>query len=61
MKLVIINYGAGNIQSIMFYRKIRYKAILSNDPEIKAADKVIFPCRRGEFSNENAFGQWTRR
>jgi glutamine amidotransferase len=30
---------------------------LSNDPaEIKAAD-VIFP-GVGEFSNENAFGQW---
>jgi glutamine amidotransferase len=60
MKLVIINYGAGNIQSIMFaIERLGYKAILSNDPaEIKAADKVIFPCRRGEFSNENAFGQW---
>jgi glutamine amidotransferase len=44
MKLVIINYGAGNIQSIMFAIERGYKAILSNDPaEIKAADKVIFP------------------
>ncbi|NRT14742.1 glutamine amidotransferase [Flavobacterium sp. 28A] len=43
--LVIINYGAGNIQSIMFaIERLGYKAILSNDPaEIKAADKVIFP------------------
>lgn len=45
MKLVIINYGAGNIQSIMFaIERLGYKAVLSNDPdEIKAADKVIFP------------------
>jgi glutamine amidotransferase len=43
--LVIINYGAGNIQSIMFaIERLGYKAVLSNDPaEIKAADKVIFP------------------
>jgi imidazoleglycerol phosphate synthase glutamine amidotransferase subunit HisH len=62
MKLVIINYGAGNIQSMFAIERLGYKAILSNDPaEIKAADKVIFPGRRGEFSNENAFGQWTRR
>jgi len=45
MKIVIINYGAGNIQSIKFaIERLGYKAILSNDPEeIKAADKVIFP------------------
>jgi glutamine amidotransferase len=45
MKLVIINYGAGNIQSIMFaIERLGYKAVLSNDPaEIMAADKVIFP------------------
>jgi imidazole glycerol-phosphate synthase subunit HisH len=45
MKIVIINYGAGNIQSIMFaIERLGYKAILSNNPdEIKAADKVIFP------------------
>jgi glutamine amidotransferase len=45
MKIVIINYGAGNIQSIMFaIERLGFKAILSNDPdEIKAADKVIFP------------------
>ena len=43
--LVIINYGAGNIQSIMFaIERLGYKAVLSNNPEeIKAADKVIFP------------------
>ncbi|MFL9829598.1 imidazole glycerol phosphate synthase subunit HisH [Flavobacterium sp. ST-87] len=45
MKIVIINYGAGNIQSIIFaIERLGYKAVLSNDPaEIKAADKVIFP------------------
>lgn len=45
MKIVIINYGAGNIQSILFaIERLGYKAILSNNPdEIKAADKVIFP------------------
>tara|TARA_R110002126_G_scaffold261953_1_gene404794 strand:+ start:260 stop:841 length:582 start_codon:yes stop_codon:yes gene_type:complete len=45
MKIVIINYGAGNIQSIMFaIERLGFKATLSNIPaEIKAADKVIFP------------------
>ena len=45
MKIVIINYGAGNIQSIMFaIERLGFKASLSNNPEeIKAADKVIFP------------------
>ncbi len=45
MKIVIINYGAGNIQSIKFaIQRLGYEAVLSNDPEeIKAADKVIFP------------------
>lgn len=45
MKIVIINYGAGNIQSIMFaIERLGYKAVLSNNlDEIKAADKVIFP------------------
>ena len=43
--LVIINYGAGNIQSIMFaIERLGFKAVLSNDPEeIQQADKVIFP------------------
>ncbi|MES2578868.1 MAG: imidazole glycerol phosphate synthase subunit HisH [Bacteroidota bacterium] len=45
MKIVIINYGAGNIQSIMFaIERLGFKAVLSNNPdEIKAADKIIFP------------------
>lgn len=45
MKIVIVNYGAGNIQSIKFaIERLGYEAILSNNPEeIKSADKVIFP------------------
>lgn len=45
MKIVIINYGAGNIQSIKFaFKRLGYNAVLSNDvTEIRTADKVIFP------------------
>ena len=45
MRLVIINYGAGNIKSIQFaFNRLGYDAVLSNSPEeIKAANKVIFP------------------
>lgn len=45
MKLVIIDYGAGNIKSIQFaFKRLGYDAILSNnEDEIKAADKVVFP------------------
>tara|TARA_R110002049_G_scaffold87533_2_gene221927 strand:- start:18388 stop:18969 length:582 start_codon:yes stop_codon:yes gene_type:complete len=45
MKLIIINYGAGNIKSIQFaFKRLGFEAVLSNNPEeILAADKVIFP------------------
>lgn len=45
MKIVIINYGAGNIQSIKFaIKRLGYDAVLSsNVEEIQSADKVIFP------------------
>ena len=45
MKLVVIDYGAGNIKSIQFaFKRLGVDAILSNNiDEIKAADKVIFP------------------
>jgi len=45
MKIVIINYGAGNIQSIKFaIKRLGYEAVLSNEVhEIQSADKVIFP------------------
>ena len=45
MRIVIINYGAGNIQSIQFaLNRLGYEGVLSNNwNEIKNADKVIFP------------------
>nr|WP_299382066.1 imidazole glycerol phosphate synthase subunit HisH [Allomuricauda sp.] len=45
MKIVILDYGAGNIQSIKFaIQRLGYKAVLTDDiEEILAADKVIFP------------------
>jgi glutamine amidotransferase len=45
MKLVIIDYGTGNIKSIQFaFKRLGVDAILSNSiDEIKTADKVIFP------------------
>ncbi|WP_299061283.1 imidazole glycerol phosphate synthase subunit HisH [uncultured Polaribacter sp.] len=45
MKLVIIDYGAGNIKSIQFaFKRLGVNAVLSNNiDEIRAADKVIFP------------------
>ena len=45
MKLIIIDYGAGNIKSIQFaFKRLGVDAILSNNiDEIKTADKVIFP------------------
>ncbi len=45
MKLVIIDYGAGNIKSIQFaFKRLGVDAVLTSDvEEIKNADKVIFP------------------
>jgi len=45
MKIVILNYGAGNIQSIQFsLNRLGFEGILSkNHQEILSADKVIFP------------------
>ncbi|GGG40485.1 imidazole glycerol phosphate synthase subunit HisH [Dokdonia pacifica] len=45
MKIVIIDYGAGNIQSIKFaIERLGFTATLSDNPEeIRNADKVIFP------------------
>jgi glutamine amidotransferase len=45
MKLVIIDYGAGNIKSIQFaFKRLGVEAILSNDPEvILSAERIIFP------------------
>ncbi|WP_340073759.1 imidazole glycerol phosphate synthase subunit HisH [Leptobacterium sp. I13] len=45
MKIAIIDYGAGNIQSIKFaVQRLGYEAALTSRPdEIQNADKVIFP------------------
>ncbi|MBH2003514.1 MAG: imidazole glycerol phosphate synthase subunit HisH [Sphingobacteriia bacterium] len=45
MKLVIIKYNAGNIQSVLYaLERIGATAIVTDDiAEIKVADKVIFP------------------
>jgi glutamine amidotransferase len=45
MKVVIIKYNAGNIQSVLFaLERIEITAVVTDDPVmIRAADKVIFP------------------
>ncbi len=45
MKIVIIDYGAGNIKSIQFaFKRLGVEAVVSNvKEEILSADKLIFP------------------
>ncbi len=45
MKIAIVDYGAGNIQSIKFaFNRLGYTPELtSEEEEIRSADKVIFP------------------
>ena len=45
MKIVIIDYGAGNVKSVQFaLERLGYNAICTNEASlIKNADKVIFP------------------
>jgi glutamine amidotransferase len=45
MKIVLVNYGAGNIKSLQFaLERLGVQGVLSSNPiEIKNADKVIFP------------------
>jgi imidazole glycerol-phosphate synthase subunit HisH len=45
MKIVVIDYKAGNIRSVLFaLERIGVNGVLSDDPQtILAADKVIFP------------------
>jgi glutamine amidotransferase len=45
MKIVIIKYNAGNIQSVLYaLERIGHTAMVTDNPnEIKNADKVIFP------------------
>ena len=45
MKIVIIDYGAGNVQSVKYaFDRLGYDAKITDDYEkIRSADKVIFP------------------
>ena len=45
MKIAIIDYGAGNVQSVLFaLERLGFEGIVTNDwNTIKTADKVIFP------------------
>ncbi|MEO4005524.1 imidazole glycerol phosphate synthase subunit HisH [Flavobacterium sp. CAU 1735] len=45
MKIAIIDYGAGNVQSVLFaLKRLGYAATVTTDPGlIRSADKVIFP------------------
>lgn len=45
MKIAIIDYGAGNVQSVLFaLERLGYEGNVTNDwNTIKTADKVIFP------------------
>ena len=45
MKISIIDYGAGNVQSVLFaLERLGFEGIVTNDwNTIKKADKVIFP------------------
>ena len=45
MKIVVIQYNAGNIRSVLHaLERLGHHAILTNNPgEIESADKVIFP------------------
>lgn len=45
MKIAVIDYGAGNVQSVLFaLERIGYSGFVTNNLEyIKSADKVIFP------------------
>jgi imidazole glycerol-phosphate synthase subunit HisH len=56
MKIVIIKYNAGNIQSVLFaLERIGAEALVTDNPEmIHSADKVIFP-GVGEASSAMAY------
>ncbi len=45
MKIAIIDYGAGNVQNVLFaLERLGFEGIVTNDwNTIKSADKVIFP------------------
>ncbi len=56
MKLVIVKYNAGNIQSVLYaLERIGMDALVTDDhAEIQNADKVIFP-GVGEASTAMAY------
>jgi imidazole glycerol-phosphate synthase subunit HisH len=56
MKIVIIKYNAGNIQSVLFaLERIGAEAVVTDNPEIiRSADRVIFP-GVGEASSAMAY------
>ncbi|RMG83860.1 MAG: imidazole glycerol phosphate synthase subunit HisH [Bacteroidetes bacterium] len=45
MKIIVIRYNAGNVQSVVFaLNRLGVAPVLTDDPaEIRSADKVIFP------------------
>lgn len=45
MKIVIIKYNAGNVQSVLFaLERMGIEAVLTDDvQELRTADKIIFP------------------
>src|SRR5574340_1648726 len=45
MKVAIIKYNAGNVQSVLYaLQRLRVNAVVTDEPrQIIAADKVIFP------------------
>jgi glutamine amidotransferase len=51
MKVAVIKYNSGNVQSVLYaLERLGANAELTDDPEkIRAADKVIFP-GQGEAS-----------
>lgn len=56
MKIVVLRYNAGNIQSVCFaLQRLGYEGIVSDEPQvIQSADKVIFP-GVGEASGAMAY------
>lgn len=56
MSVAIINYNAGNVQSVTYaLQRLGVEPVLSDDPEvIRSADKVIFP-GVGEASTAMSF------
>jgi glutamine amidotransferase len=56
MKVALIKYNAGNVQSVLYaMERLGVEALLTDDPEvIQSADRVIFP-GQGEASSAMAY------